>query len=277
MLAVGALVGALLAATGLLEPRSDALPPGVIATVNGSPIYEAQFRAYVDTLRQDRRNALDSRELDQVLTRMIEERLLIQRGLDMGLAESEAAIRKAIVDTMAEGLLADVSSRPPAEADLLAFFAENSAYFTSPDLLQIRRMVFSGERARQRAAQAHDALSTDSFSATKAAFADPDVLSLPASPVPLNRLQTYLGPSQSRTASALTAGEYSEILADGERWIILYCVNRQAAPAPEFAAVKTQVISEYRRRQEESHLRQFLNELRAEADIRTNQTLLTPR
>ena len=46
LLILGALLGALLAATGLLEDRTDQLPPGVIATVNGSPIYGREFQAY---------------------------------------------------------------------------------------------------------------------------------------------------------------------------------------------------------------------------------------
>ncbi len=277
LLLAGALSGGLLAASGLMERDQPVLPPGVTATVNGSPIYTRQWQTYLDALQQERTRPLTGTDRARVLDRMIDERLLIQRGLDSGLVESDSTVRKAIVDAMVENLLAEVAASQPDEAQLQIFFVENLDYFAGPDLLRMDRMVFEGEAARERAGLALALLGERSFDTVKSNHADTEVLILPDTPVPLTRLQNYLGPVQTLVAEGLSSGEYSGLVADGGQWIILLCRERQAAQAPTFEQIQLQVAGEYLRRQGDQRLRLYLNELRADANIQTDATHLEPR
>ena len=96
LLVLGAIVGALLAASGVLQPSSAALSPNDIASVNGDSIAKSDYLYYLSTLSKDRRSALGVEERQRVLDRLIDEKLLLRRGIDLGLPWSDAAVSKAL-------------------------------------------------------------------------------------------------------------------------------------------------------------------------------------
>ena len=100
LLIAGAVTGLLIAAAGLVENRniqkSDPLPAGNIARVGDTLIPIGRYRALLDDLSADKRNALTEEDREFALDRLIDEELLIQRGLELGLASNAPAVRKAL-------------------------------------------------------------------------------------------------------------------------------------------------------------------------------------
>ena len=136
-------------------------------------------------------------------------------------------------------------------------------------------MLFRGDQASKRAEQAHQALlAGQSFSSVTLKMADDEVLSLPDSPIPSNRLANYLGPSLTLASEALAPGQFSKPLASGTSWVILALVEKLPGKTPPLAAIRDQVLREYQRRGNDQALRDYLDELRANADVRINQSLL---
>lgn len=275
--ALAAVLGAVLAATGLLESDAGTWPDGAIATVNSSVIAEREYRDYLDALQRDRRSPLSESDRRHVLDRLIDERLLIQRALDTGVATSDAAVRKAMVDAMVENLLNEVSAAPPTDTALREFFAREQAYFASPPLLHISRMMFRGENAQVRAEQARARLQQEPFDVVSAALADMEIVALPATPIPANRLQVYLGPTQTEVAMKLQTGEISPVLEDGKTRVILLCAQRVDSEAPPLEAIREQVVTEYQRRAAEVRLREYLDNLRDDAEVRIAEERLGDR
>jgi hypothetical protein len=133
LLAVGSGIGILLGmATAFHRGGSDAstLPDDAIALVNGRPIREEDYTGAVAMVASDKRAEITDEDRTHVLNRLIEEDLLIQRGIQIGLVDSDRSVRKAITQAMLASLVAESASEQPTEDALRAFYAENSAFFT---------------------------------------------------------------------------------------------------------------------------------------------------
>ena len=132
LLAAGSVVGILLgAATAFHKSGSaaSALPDDAIASVNGRPIREEEYTRAVAMLAGDKRTEIADEDRTHVLNRLIEEELLIQRGIEIGLVNSDRSVRKAITQAMLASIVAESVSAQPAEDELRAFYAENPSLF----------------------------------------------------------------------------------------------------------------------------------------------------
>ncbi|MEH6580997.1 MAG: peptidyl-prolyl cis-trans isomerase [Halioglobus sp.] len=274
-LALGAVVGALLAASGLVEDTLAPLDEDIIASINGENIYRSQYQSYADLLQQDRPGALSDKDRQHILNRLIDEKLLIRHGQQSGLVQTDPAVRKAIVDAVIENIISSRKGAVAEEAELQQFYEENGAYFSQAPLLQVQRMVFYGPRAKARSEQAYSALAKgEPFAQVQQELADREVLSLPDTPIPASRLPGYLGPSQAAIAGKLTRGQISQPIESGDHWTILQLLDRVPGQSPPLSEIRDQVQREFQRRGNDQALRTQLDELRADADVRINTSLL---
>ena len=88
-LAVGAATGLIVAAIGVMgeRPSVDDLPPGAVARVGDALIRVEEYDRLVAGLESDRRSPVDGKLRRHVLDRMIDEELLVQRAVELGLVE----------------------------------------------------------------------------------------------------------------------------------------------------------------------------------------------
>lgn len=277
LLAIGALCGFILAITGLLETG----PPqsiDAVATVNGDVISKEDYLNYLSLLAKDKRNPLSEDDRRHVLNRMIEEKLIIERGLDIGLAQSDPAVRKVITNAMIQTVTADASTQEAEEENLRAFYQQNKEYFSRPPRLQVQRMVFRSEEktaALGLAQQAYQKLQAgEEFSKVKQQIASPEILSVPNSLLPPNKLRQYIGPQLTAAALAMQAGTISQPIEDSSGYSLLYVSANEQAQAQAFADVETLVASEYRRRAGDKILRDYLQQLRDQAEIRIDEDFI---
>jgi hypothetical protein len=132
LLAAGSIVGILLGiATAFPRSGSDAgaLPDDAIALVNGRPISEEEYTRAVALLASDKRTGVTDADRAHVLNRLIEEELLVQRGIESGLVDSDRTVRQAITQAMLAAVVAESVSAQPAEEVLRAFYAEHPSLF----------------------------------------------------------------------------------------------------------------------------------------------------
>lgn len=274
LLLAGAGLGIALAAAGIVVGVGDptALPRDAIAAVDGVAIPADLYARTVDGLARDKRNPLTDQDRAHVLQRLIEEELLVQRGVEIGLVSSAPRVRKAIVAAMIESIVADVESREPSPDELRAFFEENAAYFTGGPRIQVERMVFrAGEdgtpEALARARSARVMLSREPAEAVRERLADAPVLEVPGVPLPVHKLREYLGPTLVEQAQALEPGVWSDPLETPRGAVLLRVVERTEPVTPAYESVAPQVEAEFRRREGDAALRGYLEGLRAEADV----------
>lgn len=275
LLALGAAAGLAMAAASLLSsPQGGgALPDGVVARVNGTTIRNEEYLRLVAALASDRRTPLTDEDRRYVLDRLIEEELLVQHAVDLGLLDTDRRVRADLVSAVLSsvGAAADVYDPSPDEVE--AFYSENADYFATPGRLWVRALFFGRapddrgdalERARQAAARLG---AGEPFETVREALADTPVAPLPSAPLPPAKLREYLGPSALSVALRLEPGGVSEPIPTPQGYLVLLLVERSENRARPLAEVEAQVRAEMRRRAGDRLLRERLDALRAQADV----------
>jgi parvulin-like peptidyl-prolyl isomerase len=279
LLVIGATFGITLAASGLLEEPKPALGIQTLALVNGAGIDKAQYLNFLDLLATEKRSPLSKVDQRSVLQGMIDEKLLLERGIEIGLTESSPQIRKLIVQQIMQVVLSESETEQTADQELRNFYQANLAYFTIPPRLQVQRMLFKNTANKDsniiRAEQAFEALvDGGAYHEVKQQYADADLLSIPNEPLPKHKLLQYLGAVQTNTALTLNSGELSKPVIDGDNVAIIVVINHVKAKARPFEEIKTQVESEFERRRGDAALAKYVEDLRASADITIDEKFL---
>lgn len=276
-LAIGAACGLALAAFGLLD-RSDRrgapLPDGAVARVNDALIRSEDFERLVAGVESDRREAADAELRQRVLERMIDEELLVQRALDLGLGRLDRRVRSNLVSALITSVTSEAETEDPDEGELRDFYDEESAFFTQPGRLHVRQAFFAVRSvdeeaaALQRAVAAAERLRAgEPLGAVREALADAEISPVPDGLLPAQKLLEYLGPTAVRAVLELEDGEVSEPVRSGSGYHVLLRVSSEPATRPPFEEIRPLVRAEWTRRAGDRALRDYLAELREDAAI----------
>jgi parvulin-like peptidyl-prolyl isomerase len=279
MLAMGAAAGIAMAGWALVERRPVAgdLPPEVVAVVDGHPITHREYERAVRAVAADRAAAPSPADRRRVLDRLIEEELLVQHGLELGLAAKDRRVRAdlsaSVITLVTAG--ADAEAAEVTDAELEAFFETHRDWFRTAPRLQVRQLFFrvggDGDAlARKRAAEALARWQAGQGHATLAQDADPYDVPLPDGPLALAKLQDYLGPTVVRGLAGAAQGDVVGPLRSSNGYHVLEVLRRDPGTVPPFAQVRDQVRAEHRRQLGEQRLRSLLQTRRATADVRVN-------
>lgn len=279
LLAGGAVLGALLAAAGLTAPGARTLPADVVALVNQAPIRTDDYARMCAAVAGDRRAPLEEADKQRVLDRLIEEELLVQRGLTLDLPRLDRRVRADLTQTVIDGIASQANDREPSDEELHAFYDAHRDVFAGPGRLRVRQVFVrvtapSDPAALARADEAAQRLRAgESIDAVQAALGDPPLAPPPDALLPPAKLRDYLGPTALRTAVELDAGQVSDPVRSGTGYHVLQVVERQPDTAPALDEIRPQVVAEYRRQAGEQALRRYLDELRGDADVRVREPL----
>jgi hypothetical protein len=232
LLVIGAAAGCVLAATGLLrhDPR---LPDTAVAKINDVTISREQLQQYVTLVNANSRTEKDA---NYILQRMIDEELLVQRGVELGLVKLDSTVRNAIVQSVTSRFTSTEDAMPVSDDDLLAYYESHISYFTPED--QLRVEVIS-----------------------------PADFPLPRKPLTVKSLREYLGETVTARLLELSPGEQTGPIDANGQVFDLRLVARQAGEPPPLEAVRPAVTREYRRAQSEQAFRDYVAWLRDRADI----------
>ena len=281
-LAIGAAVGLLAATAGLMRegPPGNEVPERAGAVVNGKVLRIEEYQRAVQALATARREPLGEEEKQHVLDRLLEEELLVQRGLELGLAKHDRRIRGDIVSAVIQSVVAQADAEEPSEPEVEAFFAENRDYFTRTGRLFVRSVLVraaplrSEDAAKTRAEEVVARLRAgEAFDAIDAALGDRAVAPVPSDYLPAPKLREYLGPTATRAALELGVGEVTDPVRSATGYLVLVLVDREDSRMPPLDSIRGEVRAELRRRGGDAALRRYLDELRERADVRVRSTL----
>ena len=160
--AIGATVGLLLAGFALFTAKGTSVrtfPPEDVALVNGRHILRSDFitQTEVETSIPFAQTTAGQRR--KVLNEMIDEELLVQRGLEVDLAATDPDVRTAMVAGVNLQVDADVISQQPSDAELKAFYQAHLDKYSTDGVMRIRDLVMplGTLKPDQIAARAKDA------------------------------------------------------------------------------------------------------------------------
>ena len=268
LLAAGAALGLAAALWGALgQPGFGRPGRDAIATVAGVEVSRADYERALGALAADKRTPLTSADARRALDRLVDEELLVQRGLELGLGTSDLAVRKAVVDAMVQFAAAETAGRQPDDDELRAFYMGRPGLVRTAPQVRVHVVSFpsrdrAGVEAMRSALRAGKDFDAAARSAGGEAVIVPDML------LPAQKLGDYAGPAVRDAAVALKPGEAAGPIDAGGVPTFILSLDRREGAAPPFEAVRDAVAEEWRRRQAETALDEYLAGLRRTAKIR---------
>jgi parvulin-like peptidyl-prolyl isomerase len=283
LLWAGVISGLLLTAISLMrsrEPTGDAnatVPVGSVALVNGYPIAAELYARILGGLAAERRTVgAEQADRQRILDRLIDEELLVQRGIELGLARADQVIRRQIVNVLTSSLATETEELTPEDGELRRFYAEHSDLFARTDRLSFAQIflrvpsALQDDEQRQRAEQVVTRLRVGQlFEAVNKEFGDDPVLRLPTGPLPPEKIQEYLGPTVMQALMLLNPGEVSDPVRSGTGYHVLVLHERQLGTVPPFESLRDVILTQYRRVAGEQVVAAYIADLRKQARIQT--------
>ena len=148
LLAVGAIVGLVIAGYGLFTAkgtRSRGVPAEAVALVNQRPILRSDFMAQAQTEFTMPFAQTSEAQRKKVLTDMVNEELLMQRGLEIDLPSYDPDVRTALVAGVELEVTADVLAQQPTNQELRAFYDAHQDQYSSEGVMRLRDLVLKKE------------------------------------------------------------------------------------------------------------------------------------
>jgi len=267
--AFGAVLGLLLGGYALFTAAgtsTQAVPPEDVALVNARPILQSDFVTqtqietgvpFKDAPPADRR---------RVLQEMIDEELLVQRGLDVDLAASDPDVRSAMVAGVNLQVDAAVLASRPDEAALRAYYAAHRDRYTIDGSMDVRDLLVrpGADLAGLRAAL-HRGVPMD-VAAASAGFAESGRLGHGDNYD--FGVKAKLGLALYQAATVLEDGAVSTPVTDGGAAHVLAMIHRTPIRQLAFDAARDQVFQDYQRDARAKVERENLDFLRGRAEIR---------
>ena len=118
ILALGALLGIAIALADVLGTVSSTsgsnsnqpLSDSVIARVNSTEVRLLEYQRALKMLADDRRDAITELDRELVLQRLIDEELLIQQGISVGLVRTDMAVRTVVLQSILAGIMIEIEA-----------------------------------------------------------------------------------------------------------------------------------------------------------------------
>jgi hypothetical protein len=213
-LLVGSAVGALLAVLGLRAPVA-AVPDGAVALVGDVAISARAHDQALAALESDLPGSgADPASRRRVLDRLIDEAVLVDEGIAMGLPARDPRSRALLATAVLDLWAAEADLGTPGEAELAAFAVERGAALRGPERL---------------------AVAVDWRDAAGAPAVAP--LPVPASPLPPDRLAGLLGQGVVAAVRGLDVGEETAPLASSGAFVVVRLLARTPGPEPSAEAL----------------------------------------
>ncbi len=239
----------MLALAGVQKYGPSPLTDDEIARVNGVSIQKSEWLRAIDAANSGRRSALDAAGQQRVLDTLINEELLLQMALNLGLEHGIPEVRGKLVQAAMDAL-ANTGPTDPSPAELSAFAEANPRLFAQPE----QRRVRISRHATQAAA-------TDNR--------DGSALDIPDGPLNQRQLQRWAGNAVASAAFTATKAE-SPIapIAVGQAWYRVEVLEIQPPRQPAAESLpQDMLLRAWQRQQSEQALARALQELRDGADV----------
>lgn len=246
-------------------------PIDTVVLVNQQPVTESALkfarqrsgRFMIDVPVQDRDK--------QLLQRLIDDELILQRAEELGILQADPGIRKLLARSAIDTVVRESQALLIKEPDLIAFYNDHQAVFQQPQRITLQAAQFDDLGMANISRNA--VLLGDSLKKT-VSLGGGKILPIPVSPLPKHMLIRYLGISLTDLALGLSATQISQPIVQGDNIYLLQVIENQPATLMPFEQVRETVMTELISRQRRDSLTTTLEELKQTASIQLNLSLL---
>ena len=278
LLGAGSALGLMAAAVGLLMPSLSNKPApseSIVAMVNGDAILRGEYERLLASFEQDSKNPMTDEIRTHILDRMIEEELLVQRALDLGLAQVDRRVRANLTSSLIDSVVSTAEDQDPDQDELRDFHRDQADFFTRPGRLRVAQILFRIDADQDEVSVYHRIEAAQaalkegkSFSEVNREYGDSQISPVPDVLLPALKLREYVGPTALQTVLSLRPSEVSQPVRSGSGLSLFKLQEATPSVLPAFEDVEPQVRREWVRRAGDQALREYLDQLRDDGDVR---------
>ena len=266
-LLLGIFLGLIFIFLGILDNQTmDKTKTNVVALVNDHPILQSDLDLALKALSMNKDNSITPKQIKLVLDRLIDEQLLLQRGIELNLPQNSSPVRKIIVNSMIDSILSENNDFLIKKENLLSFYNENVAFFLPPKELRLKKLFIKISDPiidEDRLDVVREMLiNGDDFDKVASLKGDSFLPEIPDTYLPERKLLDYLDPILVKNAFNLKDGQITSEIETNDGYHFLYLVDSKKGEPLPFDEMKEKVKAEYIRRSDEDALINYLNWLR---------------
>jgi SurA N-terminal domain len=246
--------------------------PGTAARVNGRSIDADSVNRTVAGM--DARNRrFESAARHDVLSRMIDEELLVQHALASGAAETSPEVRAALVRSAITRVNAEVAAEPIPDRELEEYFRAYGSLYATSARFEVTPFYYESQTfpdlaaAQSRAEAARAQLSAGVPISQVIDNADRLPFVSPGQLVTARTLASYFGPVNAHLLEELTPGHTTAATPLGHGVLFIYLNQKAPSATPSLASVHDLVLADAMRERQEHALENLLTELHKSARI----------
>lgn len=254
LLGASAMAGLLIAGIGLFTSKGttvDFVPAEDVALVNQQPILQVDFDAQLQTVYGLTPDKATDAQKRKVLHDMVREEVYVQRGLELGMPESDPDTRNALVSSVEQQVLADITADAPSDQKLQAYYDSHRNRYASEGSITVTDLLApaAGGGFEASAAKAKDAAAALQKGMTApeaiAKFALQDTRKTSGEEFYF-AARIHLGHDLFAAASQLKPGQVSAPVRAGDGYHILAVAQNAPPIEMNFAQAREQVLTDYK-------------------------------
>ena len=254
-----------------------------VAIVNDVDITEDQFLKYAINLGADIEEEEDKEILELILERMIEEELLVQRGLELNLHTKDIQVRKELIQQVIN-FIVKIENAELTDDQLENYFLENIKRYESNKKIKINTIFIKSldpesqflgteydyKTLENKFNQIYTDIENKSFSEAKNIHNQKTFFEVPTNLINIKDCKQYLGPTICKTLSSFEKDHISNPLfyQDGFYIIKLEDNIRPKIDASFFEDMKDKVLFDYNNERDDNRLKNYIQYLKDNAKIK---------
>lgn len=254
-----------------------------VAIVNDVDITEDQFLKYAINLGADIEEEEDKEILELILERMIEEELLVQRGLELNLHTKDIQVRKELIQQVIN-FIVKIENAELTDDQLENYFLENIKRYESNKKIKINTIFIKSldpesqflgteydyKTLENKFNQIYADIENKSFSEAKNMHSQKTFFEVPTNLINIKDCKQYLGPTICKTLSSFEKDHISNPLfyQDGFYIIKLEDNIRPKIDASFFEDMKDKVLFDYNNERDDNRLKNYIQYLKDNAKIK---------
>lgn len=233
-----------------------------VAIVNATPVPQAEYARALDAMQAGLERPLTEADRTRALKLLIDEELIVQDALQLGLAGSDRLVRKNLVQAMIRSATSLSEQSDISEAEQRRFYGENAALFATPESFHFETVRFRTEENVALFLQTLETGLSFSEAAAQAGASAPEVVA----GLPIGKIGVVLGGPAAELIIQMKAGDIAGPVTSGEDQLFIWLKDRTGG-ARAFESVQEAVQTEMQRRRDEAALEAYIARLRARARI----------
>jgi hypothetical protein len=265
------IIGVLLVSQELFQSKSSnqyLRQQNAVALVNDMTISEDQFIKYISTLGIDVVDENDEELLEIVLEKMIEEELLLQKGIELELHKFDIQIRKAIIQQVIDSVLLQ-NEEEVTEKELREYYENNKNKYQLSKLIHLD-IIFLNSQREEDINLLFEAISTIGFAETKKQFHQELFFSIPDRLISIKDCVQLLGSNICKEIFELNLNDISNPIKyeNGSLVIRIRNTNRDIVDNDLFNRLYDKILFDFKNSEDDKYFKDYIQYLKENANIK---------